>query len=312
MMDFKFKWKLKNYFVAALLIFALRSVAQLPDTDIYVLDISYSGDSMVFTNPVNITHRVGYDNQPFFIDDNSLFYTSVRDTQSDIYQYDLDTKTEKQITHTPESEYSPQMMPLKRDVSVVRVEADNKTQRIWGFPLNGSEPLPVWKTNKLVGYYCWLDDIRLAAFVLPDSTKGDTVAHLEIYKTSTRQTTQINGHFGRTLALMPVDSREKTLTFVNKFGTLWWIEKLNLDSKVMVMEEIVATLPGQEDFCWTPSGILLMGKDGILYSYNPKTDEYDWKPIADFRGTEYERFYRIAVSPSGNKLAIVTFVGEKP
>jgi len=46
-----------------------------------------------------------------------------------------------------------------------------------------------------------------------------------------------------------------------------------------------------------------------------KKDEEDtapWDKVADFKGTAVEYFYRLAVSPKGNKIAIVTYEDEKP
>ena len=79
------------------LIFGLISIitnAQLPDTEIYVADFSSACGKIKISNPVNITKRKGYDNQPSFSPDGKkIYYVSVIDTtQSDIYCYDLATK----------------------------------------------------------------------------------------------------------------------------------------------------------------------------------------------------------------------------
>ncbi len=296
----------KSKFTLAFLFSAFATHAQLPDTDIFVFDISYSGDSMIFSNPTNITNRVGYDNQPYFVDDNLLFYTSVRDKQSDIYQYDLASKTEKQITNTPESEYSPQLSPDKTHISVIRVEMDEKTQRICQYNLEGGDLKYFWKTMTRAGYYCWMSKEDVAAFVLADSTAINS-NHLEVYGTTTGSTNVLDGEIGRTLIKR---TDENALSYISKNGALWWIMNFNWDR--FQVEELVPTLEGQEDFCWTPDGILLMGKDGILYSRDPDNADGDWKPVADFSKTEYARFYRLAVSPNGKKLALVTYVGEKP
>ena len=67
--------------------------AQLPNTDIWLLDVKSIGDSIVLSNPSNITNRVGYDNQPTFSPKGDyILYTSIRDEkQSDIFKYDLKT-----------------------------------------------------------------------------------------------------------------------------------------------------------------------------------------------------------------------------
>ena len=95
---------------------------------------------MQFGQAVKITTFAGYNNQPSFLPDGrSIFYTSIRDKQADIYRYDIRSGATSQITNTPESEYSPMLMPDGKNISVVRVEADG-TQRLWKFPLNGGQP----------------------------------------------------------------------------------------------------------------------------------------------------------------------------
>src|SRR5262249_42680455 len=74
----------------------------------------------------NVTNRPGYDNQPHFSPDGkTLFYTSVRDGQSDIYRVDLASGAITAFTNTPESEYSPTVMPGGKEIAVIRVERDS-------------------------------------------------------------------------------------------------------------------------------------------------------------------------------------------
>src|SRR6516165_1379333 len=98
-----------------------------PASDIYIVDLknqhNYKNgtDILKFGDPKKITEFVGYNNQPFFLPDGkSILYTSIRDKQADIYRYDLETGKTTQVTNTPESEYSPTLMPDKKNISVVR------------------------------------------------------------------------------------------------------------------------------------------------------------------------------------------------
>jgi hypothetical protein len=47
-----------------------------------------------------------------------------------------------------------------------------------------------------------------------------------------------------------------------------------------------------------------MGKDSKLYQYELKKNS-DWQEIADFVGDGLKSITRLAVSPKGNKLAVV-------
>src|ERR1044071_6706481 len=114
----------------------LPSVQAPSGTDIYVAPLERWAGPLPVGEPLNVTARAGYDNQPFFSPDGrSLYYTSARGGQSDIYRYDFAGKASAQVTATPESEYSPTVMPDGKHLSVVRVERDS-TQRLWAFTLD--------------------------------------------------------------------------------------------------------------------------------------------------------------------------------
>src|SRR5438045_9070128 len=112
-----------------------------PASDIFMVEVKTKldrkerTDELKFGEPKKITDFVGYNNQPFFMPDgHGILYTSIRNKQADIYRYDLRDEGTTQVTNTPESEYSPTLMPDRKNISVVRVEADGKTQRLWTFP----------------------------------------------------------------------------------------------------------------------------------------------------------------------------------
>ncbi len=137
-----------------------------PASDIFIVEVTSHNGKMKLGQPVKINASVGYNNQPSFTSDGqSIFYTWIRDKQADIYRYDLRGGTPTEITKTPESEYSPTLMPDGQSISVVRVEADG-TQRLWRFPLAGGAPSLILEKIKPVGYHLWIDDHTLALFIL--------------------------------------------------------------------------------------------------------------------------------------------------
>ena len=162
-----------------------------PPSDIFIIDVASHNGKMKLGPPVKITTWVGYNNQPSFLPDGqSVLYTSIRDKQADIYRYDIRRSATTQITKTPESEYSPTLMPDGRSISVVRVEADG-TQRLWKFPLDGGTPSLILEKIKPVGYHLWIDDHTLALFILG---KPNT---LQIVDTRTEETETIAENPGR-------------------------------------------------------------------------------------------------------------------
>ena len=138
-----------------------------PGTDVYLatLEVPHGGGASIgIGTPENITRRSGYDNQPAFLgDERAVYYTSIRhDGQADIYRYDIASHATTRVTSTPESEYSPTVMPGGRRFSVIRVEVDS-TQRLWSFAMDGTDPRLVLTDVKPVGYHLWLDDRQLAS-----------------------------------------------------------------------------------------------------------------------------------------------------
>src|SRR5437016_1251413 len=266
-------------------------------SDIFIVDVKNERGGMRFGPPVKITAFAGYNNQPFFLPDGrSILYTSIRDKQADIYRYDLRSRATSQITNTPESEYSPTLMPDGKNISVVRVEADG-TQRLWKFPLNGGQPSLILEHIKPVGYHLWIDDHTLALFILGAKGKPNT---LQIVDVPTEKAEIVAENPGRILRLIP---HQNKLSFVQKISDREWIVKA-FDLKTGKFATLIKTFPGVEDYAWTPTGILLMAKDTKLFKWNPTVDQ-DWQQIADFSQAGLKRITRISVSPKGDRIAIV-------
>jgi dipeptidyl aminopeptidase/acylaminoacyl peptidase len=262
-------------------------------SDIFVVELASHNGKMKLGLPVKITTWVGYNNQPSFTSDGaSIFYTSIRDTQADIYRYDIRGAASTQITKTPESEYSPTLMPDGKSISVVRVEADG-TQRLWKFALAGGAPTLILEKIKPVGYHWWLDDHTLALFILG---KPNT---LQLVDTRTEKAETIAENPGRILRRVPHANK---LSFVHKVSDQEWIIKAyDLDSRKTT--ELIKTFSGVEDYAWTPAGDLLMAKDAKLYVR--KKSDWAWQEVADFSKAGLKIITRIAVSPKGDRIAFV-------
>src|SRR5678815_4403433 len=98
---------------------------QVPATEVYLAPVR-AGATPQIGAWVNISNDPEYDNQPSFLPDSSVLFTSRRDgKQTDIYRFVPATKAITQLTHTAESEYSATPTPDGKTFSVIRVEADN-------------------------------------------------------------------------------------------------------------------------------------------------------------------------------------------
>lgn len=272
------------------------------ETDVFVATLETRGGTLRVGTPSNVTNRVGYDNQPSFTHDGgAIFYTSTReDAQADIYRHVLATGRTTRVTRTaPESEYSANEVPGGGAISVIRVERDS-TQRLWRIPLRGArggraEPESVILPSlKPVGYHAWADATRLAMFVLgspPVLVLGDLT-------TGRSDTLMIN--IGRSLHRIPGGTH---VSFVSKaYENAFWVMELDVDSRAM---RPLARLPqGVEDYAWLPDGRLIAGNGGKLLVCDLKTQS-TWEEVADLSDAGVGGITRLAVSPAGDRIAIV-------
>lgn len=267
-----------------------------PATDIYLVGIQKQGEKITLGVPQNITNRDGYDNQPFFLpNDSGILYTSIRNGQADIYKFEIATKTTTAMTQTPESEYSPTPTPDGNSFSVVRVELDTSLiQRLWKFPLDGGEPELVLKDINPVGYHAWGDENTLGLFVLGNPPT------LQLADVRTGKAKVLAERIGRSLHKIP---GQHAISFVSKVSeNEWWINKLDLATREIT--RLAKTLPGSEDYAWLPDGSMVMGKDSKLYRWQQKSPS-EWQLLGNFSEYGLKGITRLAVSMDGKYFAVV-------
>jgi hypothetical protein len=288
--------------VGTLLVFTtLFSFAQTapPEADIYLVDLKVKKNKVQLSNPKNVTNREGYDNQPNFTPDGRGFlYTSMRESQTDIYFYDLKSNSSKPMTSTPESEYSAAVTPTGRHFSTVRVEKDG-TQRLWQFEMTNPQNASLVLENlKPVGYYVWANANQLALFVLGEPNSLYTATFDD------GKSQKVENNVGRSFHKIP--KRKNTISFIHKATEKQWLVK-SLEMQNFQMNTLIETLEGCEDICWTKNGILLISKGSKLYQWHSQADK-TWIEVADFSNLGVKQITRIAVNPKGN---LLTFVGAK-
>jgi hypothetical protein len=275
------------------------AMAQLPDTDIFVAEMKWTKDSTYFKNPVNITHREGYDNHPYFSANGSALYYSATDyKQCDIKRYFFATRVSANVNHSKESDFSPGLTPDGKSMSVVRIDLDS-AQRAYTFPLNdAAHPVVIAGTDS-IGYYCWLKDTLLAMFIIGEPST------LQILNRNMLTRTTVSSNIGRCLKL----SADSSLLYflVKHSETDWRIHTYNV--KTAAVEEVAETMPGDEDFAVLHDGTLLMGDHGKLFAL--KKGKKKWKEVADFTAS-VGNFNRISISPKEDKIALVGILEKKP
>jgi hypothetical protein len=289
-----------------------------PDTEIYLATLERAAGRIVVGAPANITNNPGYDNQPSFTPDGrGVLFTSQRGTapatrdnpaapQTDIYRYDVASQAIARVTQTPESEYSPTVMPDGARISVIRVEADG-AQRLWSITPSGPKAqfdvlLPAVRP---VGYHAWADDHTLVLFVLGADRAPAT---LQIADTRTGAARLAATDIGRSIQRMPGTGPDRHVSFVQRERAdngATTLQIKELDAATGTVTALTPAVDGsrEADVAWMPDGTLLMAKDDVLYAW--RRGETGWKAVVDLKQLSLRGVTRLAVSPAGDRLALV-------
>jgi hypothetical protein len=281
---------------------ATPSIAQLPNTQVYAFDLGRDGAGFTFLRCKMLTafNPVGYNNQPQWITNNEL-YLAVQfpnDTnQTDIWSLSLLNNVITRITATPESEYSPTLMPDRRSISCVRVDAGgSSTQRLWSYPIDrSSSGADVLSLHPSVGYHAWLSDKKLALFMVDGVSN-----YLKLVNADDQSSIQLTTGIGRSMARM----KDGKLAYVHKETAQKWVIK-SMDPVSYNNTVIAETVPNGEDFALLSDGTFLMGVGSKMYALYPADPQKEWREVADLAKFGLSNIKRIAVSREGDKIAIV-------
>jgi hypothetical protein len=276
-----------------LLLSAVSGFAQ-PGTEIYLFDLVTQNGKIVISNPVNITNRKGYDNQPFFHPEKPLLYFASADDdgKTDIVEYNIEKRETRKLTSTAEKEYSPTVTPDKKFISCI-VQRDNGAQDLVKYPINGGEAVILIR-DLMVGYHAWLDDNNILIFVLGDPNT------LRLYTLRPKRDITLAQNIGRSLHRVP---GTKSLSFVHKLSVDYWNIK-RIKEQDGSIESITQTLPDKEDLTWTPDGKILMSDGDNILSFEPGKSS-EWEVIEIHSPLEIKNMTRLAVNGQGNIIAVV-------
>lgn len=264
-----------------------------PNTEVFLFDLNTDKSTFQLSNFKNISNNEGYDNQPSFMDNETLLYAGTRNGQTDIVQYDLNYGSQTWICFTEGGEYSPLKIPNQDAVSAVRLDLDGK-QRLYRYNLENSTNSVILDTL-VVGYHLWFDSKTIISSVLEDD-------FLSLYSSDlkTGQNKKITTHVGRSLHTMP---NSKLISFISKKpdGSS---EIKSFNPITGAIKTIAPTLPNVEDMCWLEDGSIVMSKDNTLFRFNPKVKS-EWIEVASLKPYGVTKITRLAVGPDGRKLAVV-------
>jgi len=95
---------------------------------------------------------------------------------------------------------------------------------------------------------------------------------------------------------------QNKFSFVHKVANDRWEIKA-FDLRTRTSSSLIQTLTGSEDYAWLPDGRLLMGKDAKLFVVRPLSG--NWSQVEDFTVPGLSGISRLALSPQGDRLAMV-------
>lgn len=277
--------------IVSLLVFTAFGQA---NTEVYLFDLDMNGDKPILSNPKNISNNDGYDNQPSFLDDNTVLFSSTREEQTDILKFNItEGSTSSWLTDTPTgSEYSPLKIPGKNAVSAIRLDLDG-LQRLYEYDLETGEPKLLLEDLK-VGYHAWYNEHVIVCTVLVDNRMDLVVCNL---KDGTNFTFQKN--VGRSLQKIP---NSELMSFISKESEVWEIKSMNPISGET--KKIASSYGNSEDICWLSDNSILTAAQKTILRLQPNESE-DWQPLIKFELGQIDNISRIAVNEKATRLAFV-------
>jgi hypothetical protein len=263
-----------------------------PATEIYLFDVDETENTFSISNPRNISKNEGYDNQPYFLNDEEFVYAANYDNQTDIVLYNLVSGDKKRLTKTPESEYSPKPTINGKYISAVLLSKDGK-QTFAKYSLKGGDAKSITSDQK-IGYYCWFDKKTIFSFVVGSPPS------LQEWNTKNSKFKIIMMNPGRSLHNIP---NQKSISFVHKESDdIWYLNSYNPENDKV--EYITEIFKGSEDIAWTQNGMVLTTKEKKLYKFST-TSDHEWSLVANMEDYNLSDASRIAISPNGKLMAIV-------
>jgi len=283
--------KMKNLFQLLLLIFPLSIFAQ-PNTDVLLFDLNSNNGKFELSNMKNISNNEGYDNQPSFLDDNTIFYVGTRNSQTDIVRYNINYDSKIFINHTDGGEYSPIKIPNKNEVSAVRLDKDGK-QRLYSYSLRNGESTELIP-ELVVAYYTWHDENTVVSAVIEENG-----LNLFVINVKDGTSKKLQNNVGRSFHKIP---NTTLVSYISKEDEKNWQIK-SLNPATGVTKIIANTIQGVEDICWINNNTILSGKGSVLYKLTLQKDN-NWKQITDLESKGVSKITRLIANKDSNKLLI--------
>ena len=267
------------------------------DSEIFLLDIKFKQDKIEISNVKKISNNKGYNNQPIFVSNDKILFTSERNFQNDIVEYNSIDNSLKYLTNTQTSEYSP-IRYKKNKVSAVSLDKKGEQYlRIYNIK-NNTYNIPF--TDKIVGYYNYSKQIKnlIISSVLENNELVLYTSNLK-----TKEHTYVDNNTGRSIHNIPkYKFGQEKISYISKKDSIWNINYVDLSN--YKTKTITTTLNNNEDICWFKDGSILTSHKNNLYIFNSKLSK-NWKLLCSLEEYGITNISRIAINPDNDKLALV-------
>jgi len=280
-----------------IVLFNCANIIAQSDSEIFLLDIKFKQDKIEVYNVKKISTNKGYNNQPIFVSNDKILFTSERNLQNDIVQYDSAENSLKYLTNTLTSEYSPIGYEKNKVTAVSLDKKGEQYLRIYNIKDNTFK-IPF--KDKIVGYYNYSKKIKnqIISSVLENNELVLYTSNLK-----TKEHTYIDNNTGRSIHNIPKNKfGVEKISYISKKDSIWNINYVDLSS--YKTKTITTTLNNNEDICWLKDGSILTSHKNNLYIFNSKLSK-NWKLLCSLEEYGITNISRIATNPDNDKLALV-------
>lgn len=295
------KTLLKLVCVSALSLQASTLLAQAPTIqNLFVADVKYDHGTISIGTPRKLTGDRGNNSQPSFMPDGkSILFVARRDTtgQSDVYQIDLRSGFETQITHTPENENTPTVTPDGRLMVIRWVPATLfKEWGPWVYDMNGTPAEGVLPGPDTVGYYVRVDSVTFA-MMRPKSRPA-----VALFDTRKKTMTDYAWPVSNLPPQLVPGRHAISFTQTDSLGRN---QIRMLDLRTLQSSLVTPALVGRTVHTWTPKGFVLMAKGNSIYAIKPGAGA-TWKKVATMNQPDLQAINTYVVSPAGDKVILIS------
>lgn len=282
----------KNLSIVICIFLSFAAKSQLPNTDLWLFKIETDKlNASILKEPLNITNREGYDNQPSFSKDGKkIYYVSVRqDKQADIYYYELGSKMTVPFTKSKVSEYSPQISDDEKFIISVVVENDSAQRIHFVNSVTGFDEKKFDMDS--VGYYTFLNRDTVIYYKL-------TQPHsLRYFVKSTNEDKWLTNSPIRTFKAID----RHTLIYGTKDSAR--VTFYTYDFLLQEAHKYAEYLSINEDITWHSTLGLVKSEETKLLRFDEVKKE--WLPVYDLSAFGIKKITRFAFDPKNKYLIVV-------